>query len=475
MTRAFLYLRQSLDKTGEGLAVDRQRQACEDLCQARGWDIVETFTENDTSALRKRPKFNALLQRVERGEVDVIVVWHVDRLVRQLAQLETIISLCEKTGTKLATVSGDLDLSTDTGRLIGRILASVARGEIERKSTRQRSANAQRAEAGLPHVGGQKAFGYAKGGLALVDEEADAIRDGYATLLGGGSLRSIAIDWNSRGVFSGKPRWGKRREETPAWTFTAVGVVLKNPRNAGIRLYDGVEYPAQWPAIVPVETWRAAVALLSDPGRRSTGSYGVALLTQVATCGVCGATVHSGGGGRRGRDGANAALRYRVYRCSQNSGKHIARRADHVDELVRRLVIGRLSAPDAVQLFTRSNDQKLPALIADREAIRERQRALAEDFADGTMTPAMLKTASSRLTQRLEEVDARITAASTHSALQPLVTADDVEQAWGELDVDRQRAVIHELFSEVALLPVGRGTRIFRPESVRIKWRRDED
>jgi hypothetical protein len=62
-----------------------------------------------------------------------VIVWAVDRLVRRLPDLEDLIDRFERTGVKLVTVSGEMDLSTDQGRLVARILASVARGEVERK------------------------------------------------------------------------------------------------------------------------------------------------------------------------------------------------------------------------------------------------------------------------------------------------------------------------------------------------------
>ena len=87
---------------------------------------------------------------IDSRAVDVVAVWAVDRLVRKLADLEDVIERCENANVRLATVSGDMDLSTDAGRLMGRILASVARGEVERKSARQRRAYQQRAELGHP-------------------------------------------------------------------------------------------------------------------------------------------------------------------------------------------------------------------------------------------------------------------------------------------------------------------------------------
>ena len=52
--RAAAYLRVSLDSTGEGLAVDRQRESCLSIIAARGWELVETYTDNSISATDAR-------------------------------------------------------------------------------------------------------------------------------------------------------------------------------------------------------------------------------------------------------------------------------------------------------------------------------------------------------------------------------------------------------------------------------------
>src|SRR4051794_14898011 len=126
--RAIIYARQSLDRTGEGAAIDRQIHDCRRLAESRGWDVVEVLTDNDLSASngKPRPAYSRLLAAMRSGAVEHIVVWHVDRLTRRLIDLEEVIGICEATGVRLSTVTGDLDLSTDTGRMLARILASVA-------------------------------------------------------------------------------------------------------------------------------------------------------------------------------------------------------------------------------------------------------------------------------------------------------------------------------------------------------------
>ncbi len=80
--------------------------------------------------------------------------------VRKLTDLEDVITRTEGSGVRIATVSGDIDLSTDQGRLVGRILASVARGEVERKGARQKAARAQSAVAGKPVKWSHRSFSY---------------------------------------------------------------------------------------------------------------------------------------------------------------------------------------------------------------------------------------------------------------------------------------------------------------------------
>ena len=52
---AAIYLRQSLDKTGEGDAVDRQREDAIKLAKLRGWDVARIEMDNDTRGRQTPP------------------------------------------------------------------------------------------------------------------------------------------------------------------------------------------------------------------------------------------------------------------------------------------------------------------------------------------------------------------------------------------------------------------------------------
>src|SRR5947209_12229530 len=88
---AVIYVRQSLDREGNRQAVERQLQACQELCDRRGWITIDPIEDNDVSASKgKRDGYDKLLQRIEQGEVNVVVAWAVDRLTRKLTDLEDL-------------------------------------------------------------------------------------------------------------------------------------------------------------------------------------------------------------------------------------------------------------------------------------------------------------------------------------------------------------------------------------------------
>jgi site-specific DNA recombinase len=460
--RAAVYLRQSQDRAGDGLGVDRQREDVHRLIKSRGWTIAAEFVDNDVSALSRkpRPQFVKMMLGVDDGEFDVIVARHMDRLLRRLAEFERVLERCQRTKTAIVTAAYGVDTSTDGGRLVARILASVAQGEVERKSARQRSAAVQAAQEGR-WIGGRRAFGYEGDGVTVCEDEATLIKQGYTDVLAGESLSEVARRWNAAGFVTSRGR---------EWQRHAVKDVLTNPRHAGLRRYRaqeersavrqnpelGIIGVAEWPAVVDEPTWRAAVRILCDPDRRKAPHGGKGLLTGVAVCGVCGETVHRGGGAHVGVP---------TYRCS--SGAHVARKARPVDEYVTEVTITRLTQPDAAELWT----AELPdasELMVEADTLRRRRDDIAADYGDGVMTREQFRTANARVLERLAEVEAQIAAAGSASPLS-IVAAEDVRATWQDLSVAQRRNIIAALMTPVLHLP-GRGTRIFRPETVEIRW-----
>lgn len=458
---AVIYVRISQDRTGREAGVTRQREECERRARERGWDVVAVEVDNDQSAYRgrRRPGYEGVLARLEAREADVVIAWSLDRLQRNRRDELRLYELCRERGATISLVNGaDLDFTTATGRLVADQLGSVARFEVELKADRQQLANEKAAAEGR-RVGGRRPFGYETDGLTIRDGEAQAVREAYTAVLAGVPLAQVARTWNAQGHTPGQAR----RDGSPSsWRHDNVRAVLLNPRYAGKRAYKGeVVAEALWPALVDESTWQAARAVLEDPSRRSGPTSARSLLTGIARCGVCGATVHAGG----------AARQVRSYRCSGALG-HISRRAEPLDGYVSALMVARLARPDARELTHDRSRADLPALRDEAMALRARLDSLAVDFADGALTASQLRVATKRLQDKLADVEAALADAGRVDVLGPLVAAQDVRAAWDALDTARQRAIIDTL-AEVTIRPAGRGTRTFRPESVGVEWKRE--
>jgi site-specific DNA recombinase len=455
--RAGLYLRISLDRTGERLGVDRQRKDCQRKAEQRGWRVVDVYEDNDVSAStgKKRPAYERMLEDIENGVINAVVVWDLDRLTRRPIEVEQFIELADRRGVALASVGGDVDLATDNGRLFARIKGAVARAEVERKSARQRAAHAQRAERGLPWTGGRRAFGYTASGVEIDEVEAGEIQRAAATLLAGGALHAIARDWRDRGVLT---------TVGGQWRNTEVRRMLANPRYAGLRVYRGeVVGRGSWPAILDEDTHLAIRAVLADPSRQKAGPPRRYLLSGLATCSVCSGPLY----------GATERGKGPLYRCLSRA--HVSRQAEPVDAYVQAALLARLRRRDARGLTRRAAGDGGGAGLADlgrRESeVRARLDGAAEAYAAGEIDRLQLQAATRRLRAQLEEVAAARTAALQSPAVRQLAGAGDVQEVWDGLDLERQRQALAALLT-VRVHPPGRGARTFNPATIELAWLR---
>ena len=446
MTSATIYVRQSLDKAGEGAAVSRQLSACRELCAVKGWTIAQVLTDNDISATtgKRRPGFETLLASNPRR----IVVWHVDRLVRLSKELERVIDL----GVNVYAVkSGHVDLSNPAGRAVAKTITAWAQYEGEQKATRQIASNIQRAQRGQV-LWTRRPFGFDRTGskVCIVESEAVLIREAAKGVLCGATLASIAADWNARGITTTA---GGR------WVATVVRRVLLSPRTAGRVVSNGQDYGSTGLAILDADTADRLTAMMRDPGRRSGPSNSVKfLLSGMVRC------------GRQGCDDAtmfasNSAAGPAVYRCLRCYGtRHLA----HVDEVVMAAVVARLSRPDAAGLLDRDIDlDELRGRVVD---LRERRDGLASLLADGLLTPAAVRTQAQRLTDQISDLERQIEAAIGTSPLARVIDSGDVDAALKALSLLEVREVIRALM-DVRILPAGKGVR-FDPKHVEIAWRK---
>lgn len=462
ITRAGIYARISSDDTGEGLGVARQIADCEAEAKRRGWSIVQRYTDNDVSATRskRRPEYLRMLADAEARRISGLIVWDVDRLTRTPRELEDVIDLADKAGLALASVGGDIDLSTPQGRLTARLKGSVARHETEQMSRRIRRKFDERALAGSRH--GFVAYGYRRsaGRDTLDPAEARVIRRTAERLLAGETMRSIVATLNASGTAS--PRG-------IAWSSTALRQVMVRERNAGLRRHRGqVIGRGDWPAILTEDVYGRVMALLSDPSRRSNkGATRRHLLTGIARCGREGCEGNMIVNPGRAQTLKSGAVKRQppAYVC--RTCTRVRRKQSTVDELVEAVMIGRLSRPDALAALATGDPAEAERAREAVAALEARLELAADGFAEGTLTGPQLKRITAKLQPQIAHERAVLATSAGRSGVAELA-GPEAEKRWRAAPLDVRRAVI-ETMCTVTILPSGSGRR-FDPRSVRIEW-----
>ncbi|WDZ91184.1 recombinase family protein [Nocardiopsis sp. HUAS JQ3] len=468
-----------------------------------------------------RPEFQRLLRMLETGEADGLMAYNLDRTIRDPYDLEDLIAVVRsrKPAIPVAVVTGTLKLGNDDEVAMARTLVAFANKSSSDTARRVARSARTRAEKGKFN-GGVRRFGRGvptgetrkkrvrdreTGEVREVEvevldmnavrkDEAEQIEKAVDDLLAGVSFRQVFAALKASGV---KPVKGGE------WASRSFQQILLSPHIAGLAVYNGTSedewrergddeeddrrgedeepreklYPAEWPAIVPEEKWRAVRELLRDPKRRtSPGNTPKWLGSLIYLCGMCAedgkeATLTVGRGSR--------GKRAQTYVCKEK--KHLSRVAEPLDDFVERVIIERLSRDDAADLL-RTDDPAEADVVALREEsllVTRRRNDAAKLFAAGTIDATQLADISEATQRRLTEIERVLSRAAEGDPLAGIAGRPDAAEVWKSRDVGQRRAILRELFT-VTVLKTGPGRPpglkpgdpYFDPRSVRVEPRR---
>ena len=117
--------------TDKGQDPELQLGPLREFAQARGWTIYQEYVDHGVSgATERRAALDDLLHAARRREVDVILVWKLDRFARSLRHLILTLGELEALGVAFVSLTESIDLTTPTGRLLVHVLGAL--GEFER-------------------------------------------------------------------------------------------------------------------------------------------------------------------------------------------------------------------------------------------------------------------------------------------------------------------------------------------------------
>jgi DNA invertase Pin-like site-specific DNA recombinase len=468
---AGIYCRLSFSPDGSVEKVERQEADCRRLAKQLGWKVRDVYPDNSRSAWRrdrKRPQWQRMLDDIEAGVLDGILVYHGDRLMRQPKDLEKLLDLTEDRNLPLASPSGTRNLSNEDDRFALRIEVAQACRSSADTSRRVKRGIEARAEKGGAGAGSNRPFGYGvptgkegRTGRPLYDltklnrKEARIGREAVRLFLAGQSQGGVIAWMNERcTTTSGNP-----------WKANAFRHWLSSPRIAGLVERDGQLYPAKWKGIITREQWEDAKALL----QQQSDTYGysgrerVYLLTgKAAECGSCDGPLYTKPAGKSGS---------RLYYCKNPAcPSPVSRNVRLLDEYVIGRVMRRLNEPGFVAAIQANSAQ--PGLGAEVAALERRKaeaKAKLGELADHPgVDPALLAKGLASYDRKIAQLRAQMAATSQQRLLARM--AGITREQWDAEPIDVRAETVRALY-RVTVLPATRRGPGFDPAGVRVERR----
>ncbi|MBT2609858.1 recombinase family protein [Streptomyces sp. ISL-87] len=241
--RVLIAVRLSID-TDSTTSPERQLEECMAFCERRGWDVVGVAKDLDISATRyapwQRPELAAWLDRAP--EFDNIVFWRLDRFVRKVGDLHTMIEWAENHGSKgLVSATEPFDLTDPFGEVMATMIAAFARMEARAVSERVTSMR-QHLLTSDRWGGGSPPYGYTteerNGGRYLVPNPVTLpnLREIVMRVLNGEPLNAICRDLDERNVPSPSATYKTSKRETVApWYPKTLKGILTSPTLLGFK------------------------------------------------------------------------------------------------------------------------------------------------------------------------------------------------------------------------------------------------
>ncbi len=410
-----------------------------------GATIATVHEELDQSGARAdRPLLLAALERVESGETEGIVVARMDRFGRSLLDSLAAIERIDKAGGTFASVDDGLDLTTDTGRLVLRIMLSLAEWELDRIRRNWRDSRRRAVERGI-HVASNPPTGYKKGsdGRLVPDPlRAKWITQAFHRRADGESYRDVALWLEANHV--------PTATGSPSWCHTGLLNILRNRVYLGEARHGEFVRPESHPPLIdPGTFYRAQNPLLPTRGHIRRHE----LLTGLVRCASCRMSLYT----------STAVKGTTSYSCKPDHAAGRCPATAHVKgetleafvqaEMRRRLSRSARPAAAALKLAKHKHDQAKAALARYRDNHRVEATLGPERFAAGiqsrmfVLERAGLELAAVERRERQSRPDRR---------------------TWDAMTKAERRVVLRE---EIDCIFVARASRVPIADRVFICWR----
>jgi site-specific DNA recombinase len=426
LKKVALYVRVSTARQDqEGYSIPLQKERLIAYCKAKGWVVAGIFIDpGHSGSSLDRPGMVSLMEAVEAGKFDAVLVYKLDRLSRsQKDTLYLIEDVFMANKTDFVSLQESFDTTTIYGRAMVGILSVFAQMERETITERTLMGRAGRAEDGLWHGGGTDPIGYdyIDGGLVINEEEAKQVRRVYRFYAAVYSVTEISR------------RMDGYRTKHGDWSHTStIGNVLDNPLYAGRVHFDGVLAFGKHDPIVPLDMDAKVKARRERLRHAEAAGDSRYLLTGMIYCNNCGARYFPN---RR----PNGKVVYSCHSRAKKNKKMIKDptcKAPHIpveelDAMVESEVLHLAENPVMVDELIKKGPQKSgPGAVSKSEEIRKLDEEISR-LMDLLQHNAMVS---------VEDIAARI--AAVHAERMRLLPDEGIKRKY---DVEAAKMVLQDI------------------------------
>lgn len=443
------------EQANEGHSLDAQREKNLKYIQDAGWTLIGYFDDPGYSGKNlKRPGIQRLIEEIERGHIDAVVVHKLDRLTRNIGDLYKLMQLFEERRVKFMSITEHIDTSSAMGRMFTFMLGIFAQWYRENLSEEVKKGMSQRAKKGLHNIT-VPLYGYEReddGSLVVKPSEAKWVRWIFEQYLAGIGSTNIAKRLNDMGI---------RRNRGAAWDQHKVMMTLTNWHYTGSVHWKEADKPEEeriitngvHEPIITIETFEAAQRLLErrKAGMASRTSYDY-VYSGIIRCGCCGGT-YKGKYNKRPGDRL-----YRGYVCSNNERYGTCRQSGISEINMTRLLFNSIDLIPSLSAWdeTATESDEREEIKRQLEISVARRNRWQMAFGDGNMPYEDFAKLMKEEMERSAELERRllelpVVAPSYVSADEAQETLNKLVQDWPIISQSTRKQIIQSIFKSITI------------------------
>lgn len=476
-----IYVRVSTDEQAqEGFSIRAQIEKLKSYALLKDWDIYDIYNDEGISGknIIDRPDINRLIEDIENGKVNNVLVFKVDRLTRSTKNLLELVELFEEYNCAFNSLTESIDTDTPSGRMFLKIIAIFAEFERENLISRVKMGLERKVKEGYTLANYLTSYGYTKDRGQKVQE----INPFEATILKEIASMFLDKDMSFNGIAKNLvERKIPTKSGSGSWSATIIKQILTNPTYIGKVRYSTddedkyFEADGQHERILSDEVFYTIqekiknMPNLTRTKKPSDKSY----FCGVLTCGMCGGKYTTHNYSCKAEDDSEEKQYKTSYRCSRQSRlsedmkcknpaiAHVKMEHAFIEYIQK---INDLTDTKNVNIedATQKSEQELLGYIIDIEKkltdLQNRKRQVMERYVNGEMEfeeyKSILKITNDKydgLDSELQRKKAELPNITATSKILPKDIILNIQKNWDKLDNSERKMFLQRFIKRITI------------------------